>query len=220
MWTRPAARMDQPWLASADVDGDGKPELLLPQKNFVRAVVLEKEMETLGSTNQPDWVFRVKDQINGAASDSRIVGATAVPNGTNTDALPIFLLDAEHKQLTLCERDATGVWQVGRNVDLPVADFNGLQSVALGGANVQSIAFLGQNAVAWMPLAGDVWDLTALDGYDTPIKDGYLNDVIGGRFEQQRPQGTGVFGDGEKLSRSRQFHSASQAGAGQSLAGV
>jgi hypothetical protein len=175
----PGGAIEQPWLASADVDGDGKPELLLPQKNFVRAVVLEQEAKTPGSTNQPDWVFRVKDQINGAAGDSRIVGATAVRNGTN-NVPAIFLLDAEHKQLTLCERDATGVWRVSRNVELPVADFAGLQSVALGGTNIQSVALLGQNAVAWLPLAGDVWELTALDGYDTPIKDGYLNDVIAG----------------------------------------
>jgi hypothetical protein len=82
--------------------------------------------------------------------------------------------------LTLCERDAAGVWRVSRNVDLPVADFAGLQSVALGGTNIQTVAFLGQNAVAWLPLAGEVWKLTALDGYDTPIKDGYLNDVVAG----------------------------------------
>jgi hypothetical protein len=63
---------------------------------------------------------------------------------------------------------------------LPATDFSSVQSVALGGTNVQSVAFLGQNAVAWMPLAGDVWDLTALDAYETPIKDGYLNDVIAG----------------------------------------
>jgi hypothetical protein len=175
----PGGAIDRPWFASVDVDGDGRQELLLPQKNFVRAVVLEKEMETLGSTNQPDWVFRVKDQINGSWSDSRIVGATALPNGTNTTP-SIFLLDAEHGCLTLCESDAAGVWQVKRNVDLPVADFTGLQSVALGGANLHSIAFLGQNAVAWMPLGGDVWDLEALDGYDTPVKDGYLNDVSAG----------------------------------------
>ena len=175
----PGGAMEQPWLASADVDGDGKTELLLPQKNFVRAVVLEQQAKTPDSTNKPAWIFRVKDQINGAASDSRIVGATAVANGTN--AVPsLFLLDAEHKQLTLCERDTTGVWRVARNVDLPVSDFNGLQSVALGGTNVQSVAFLGQNAVAWMPLAGDVWEFTTLDGYDTPIKDGYLNDVVAG----------------------------------------
>jgi hypothetical protein len=175
----PGGAIEQPWLASADVDGDGRPELLLPQKNFVRAVVLEQEAKTPGSTNQPDWVFRVKDQINGAADDSRIVGATAVRNGKD-GAPAMFLLDAEHKQLTLCERDAAGVWRVSRNVELPVADFSGLQSVALGGTNIQSVAFLGQNAVAWLPLGGDVWELTALDGYDTPIKDGYLNDVVAG----------------------------------------
>jgi len=175
----PGGALDQPWLASADVDGDGKPELLLPQKNFVRAVVLERGEKIPGSTNQPGWVFRVKDQINGAASDSRIVGATVIPNGKNS-APSIFLFDAEHKQLTLCERDATGVWQVVRNIELPATDFSSVQAVALGGKNVQSVAFLGQNTVAWLALAGDVWDFTALDGYETPIKDGFLNDVVAG----------------------------------------
>jgi hypothetical protein len=175
----PGGALEQPWLASADVDGDGRPELLLPQKNFVRAVVLERGDKIPGSTNQPGWVFRVKDQINGAESDSRIVGATAVQNGKN--ATPsIFLFDAEHKQLTLCERDATGVWQIVRNIELPATDFSSVQSVALGGKNVQSVAFLGQNTVAWLALAGDVWDFTSLDGYETPIKDGFLNDVVAG----------------------------------------
>ena len=175
----PGGALDQPWLASADVDGDGKSELLLPQKNFVRAVVLERASGAQTSTNKPGWIFRVKDQINGASSDSRIVGATAVRNGTN--AVPsIFLFDAEHKQLTLCERDATGVWQVVRNVELPATDFSSVQAVALGGTNGQSLAFLGQNTVAWLPLAGEVWDFTVLDGYETPVKDGYLNDVVAG----------------------------------------
>ena len=178
----PGGAIDQPWLASADVDGDGKPELLLPQKNFVRAVVLEREAKIQGSTNQPEWTFRVKDQINGAESDSRITGATAVRNGKNS-VPSIFLLDAEHKQLTLCERDTNGVWQIVRNVDLPVTDFDAMESVALGGTNVQSVAFLGENSVAWLPLAGDVWDFTALDGYETPIKDGYLNDVVAGDLD-------------------------------------
>jgi hypothetical protein len=175
----PGGALEQPWMAAADVDGDGKTELLLPQKNFVRAVVLEQEAKTQDSTNKPAWVFHVHDQINGASSDSRIIGATSAANGTNT-APSIFLLDAEHKQLTLCERDAAGVWQVVRNVELPMADFAGLQSVALGGTNAQSVVFPGQNAVAWLPLAGDEWEFTALDGYDTPIKDGFLNDVIAG----------------------------------------
>ncbi|MGH7988748.1 MAG: hypothetical protein ACREDS_00930, partial [Limisphaerales bacterium] len=36
------------------------------------------------------------------------------------------------------------------------------------------------NNAAWLPLAGDVRELTVLDGYDTPIKNGYLNDVTAG----------------------------------------
>jgi hypothetical protein len=118
----------------------------------------------------------VKDQINGSASDSRIVSLAAVPNGKH--AVPsLFLLDAEHKQLTLSERDSNGVWQVVKNLDLPVGGFANVKSVKLGGP---AVAFTGQNSVAWLPLWGDVWGLTRLDDYDTPIRDGYLNDVVAG----------------------------------------
>ena len=113
-------------------------------------------------------------KLRGVESNGMIVAASL------EGAPSIFLLDAQYNQLTLCQRDPSGVWRMVRNIKLPVSGFNGLQSAALGGTNVQSVAFLGQNAVAWMPLAGDVWEFTTLDGYDTPIKDGYLNDVVAG----------------------------------------
>jgi hypothetical protein len=173
------ADIEQPWLSVADVDGDGKEELLLTQKNFLRAVVLKADSSLQNSTNQGGWTFSVKEQINGTASNSRLAGAAAVPNGTN--AVPsLFLLDAERKSLTLCERDKSGVWQVVRNVALPVSDFLNLQSIALGGKTTNAIAFLGLNAVAYLPLTGTAWELTELDGYETPIKDGRLNDVVSG----------------------------------------
>ena len=169
----------QPWFSAADVDGDGKAELLLAQKNFLRAVVLRAEEPAANSTNKPGYTFQVKEQINGSASNSKLVGAAAVPNGSNAVA-SIFLLDAERKVLTLCERDTAGAWQVVRNLPLPVSDFASLQSVALREARPNGVAFLGLNSVAWMPFAGDVWEFSELDGYETPIKDGYLTDVITG----------------------------------------
>lgn len=181
----PGGTLDQPWLASADVDGDGKPELLLPQKNFLRAVVLKPEANAGTEDKRPGWVFQVKDQINGTGSNSRLIGAAAVPKGTN--AVPsLFLLDAERKTLTLCERDAAGAWQVVRNLQLPLfTDFSGisLAPLALGGGAVNSVALLAQNAVAWQALHGDVWDFASMDGYETPIKDGYLNDVMTGDLD-------------------------------------
>lgn len=175
----PGGAMEQPWMTSLDIDGDGKPELLLPQKNFLRAVVLQSDNSLQSSTNRGGWTFKVKEQINGTASDSRIVGAAAVQNGMN--ATPsLFMLDAERKSLTLCERDSNGVWQVVRNLDLPVSEFNSLQPIAIGGNAPNSVGFLGLNTAAWVPLSGDVWELTEQDGYETPIKDGHLGDVVTG----------------------------------------
>jgi hypothetical protein len=127
-------------------------------------------------------MFSVKDQINGAGSNSRLVGAAALPNGTNA-VNSLFLLDAERKALTLCERDSAGVWQVIRNLPLPLTDFASLQAIALGGPRLNSVAFLGNNAAAWLPLDGKIWEFTELDGYETPIKDGHLNDVVSGDLD-------------------------------------
>jgi hypothetical protein len=177
----PGGAIEQPWLSAADVDGDGKPELLLTQKNFVRAVVLKRDVAGQGGSER-GWGFSVRDQINGAASTSRLVAAAAVPNCTNGVA-SLFLLDADRKALTLCERDKSGVFQVIKNVPLPISEFSTLQSLALGGPEANTVGFLGLNSVAWMPLSGPTWELTELDGYETPVKDGHLNDVVSGDLD-------------------------------------
>ena len=177
----PGGALEQPWLARADVDGDGLIELLLPQKNFLRSVVLKQDNNT--DTTNRTWSFVVKDQINGAANNSRLIGAAALPNGRG--AVPsLFLLDAEKKAATLCERDTNGVWQVMRNIALPYTDFSALQPLALGTEKSSAVGFIGLNAVAWLPLSGEAWQITELDGYETSIKDGHLNDVVSGDLNQ------------------------------------
>jgi len=86
--------------------------------------------------------------------------------------------------LTLCERDTNGTWQVVRNTLLPFTEFQELQSVGLGAQKPNTIAFFGANAVGWMSLTGDNWEFTELDGYETPIKDGHLHDVVSGDLNQ------------------------------------
>ena len=178
----PGGSAEQPWMSTADVDGDGKPELLLAQKNFLRGVVVKFEVDEKTETNKT-WSFIVKDQINGAANNSRIVGAAAVKNGANAIA-SLFLLDAERKAVTLSERDTNGIWQVVKNLPLPFTDFTELQPLALGGKTPNSVAFLGTVAAGWMALDGQAWDFTELDGYETPIKDARLTDVVCGDLNQ------------------------------------
>jgi hypothetical protein len=174
----PGGSAEDPWLSVADIDGDGKPELLLAQKNFVRAVVLKQETER-ATNGKPAWNFFVKEQINGASSNSRIVGAAPLRNGTNAIA-SLFLLDAERKQLTLSERDNAGVWQVVRNLPLPYSDFSALRPLALGSTNANSLALIGINAIGTLATSGQVWQFEELDSYETPIKDGHLTDIIAG----------------------------------------
>lgn len=169
----PGGSSDQPWLARADVDGDGNEELLLAQKNFLRAVTLEKDANGA-------WSFRVREQINGSASNSRIVAGAALREGK--EKIPaMFLFDAEKKVLTLTQRDQAGVWKVVRNLPLPVTDFNAAQAVSFGNAGeADTVSLMGVNTVAWLPLRGKQWELAELDGYETPIKDGFLHDVLSG----------------------------------------
>jgi hypothetical protein len=178
----PGGTSEQPWVSVADVDNDGRDELLLAQKNFLRAIILKGESDTNDGTNKV-WSFIVKDQVNGAASNSRIVGAAPVRNGSN--AVPsLFLLDAERKALTLSERDTNGVWQVIRNIPLAFTEFTELRPLGLAARRPNSVAFLGLNSVGWLALSGETWDMVELDGYETKVRDGRLHDVISGDLNQ------------------------------------
>jgi len=178
----PGGSSEQPWVSTADVDGDGFDELLLAQKNFVRAVVLQQDPSLKGSTNRPSHTFRVKEQINGVSSSSRIIGAAQLKTQTNNVAY-LFLLDADRRALTLCSRNSTAVWQTVRNIELPVSDFTAISTIALAATNANTVTCFGLNTAAWLPLFGDVWELTRLDDYETPIKDGYLHDVTSGDLD-------------------------------------
>jgi hypothetical protein len=163
---------DRPWVGSADVDGDGMPELLLPQRNFLRAGVLK-----MNEASQ--WTFDIKEQINAPESNSRIVAAVSLKErGKKFPTL--FMLDAERKWLSVVERTESGAWNVARNIALPYAEFQELNVLARGADAAPAISLSGLNAMGLQQLAGKIWDLKELDGYETPIKDGFLHDVITG----------------------------------------
>ncbi len=181
----PGGSIEQPWASVMDVDGDNKPELMLAQKNFLRAVVLEGQPGSKDGKKKASWAFQVKEQINGATSRSRIVGAANFrPKGAQHPLL--FLLDADQKALSLCERDKAGVWQVTRNVPLPVFEFAALRDVKLGEQGEGAIALQGVNSVAIARFSGQTWEIEELDSYETPIKNGFLMDVVTGDLNQDK----------------------------------
>lgn len=171
----PGGNSNEPWMTTADVDGDGLEELVLAKKNFVRAVVLEQ----VGDSVEKDsgvWQLRVKDQINGAESESNIRGAAFFANGSTP---AVFLFDSKFRQLTYCERNEAGVWQIVRNMEIPVEAIRELTPITLGGG-IPSVGAIGLNAVSWMALGGDVWHFEELAGYETAERNGRLLDMVTG----------------------------------------
>ena len=124
------------------------------------------------------WRLRVKDQINGAGTDSHLRAAVALPVGGGQTAL--LLLDTARKELTVCERDRTGVWQPTQHLTLPTVDFTEAQTLALGSKTVNALAFTGVNQAAWLAFTGSTWKLEERASYETPLKDAELRDVVCG----------------------------------------
>ena len=163
----PGGAIEKPAHIAADVDGDGKLELLLARRNFLRAATM------VSNKPKDDWSFQVKEQINGVTATSRITGAVQLG-----DAL--VLLDAARKELTLCERDDTNVWQTRQSLRLPVADFKTMTPLTLGSTKANGVALTNANAAAWLVFGRPTWELKTLDSYESPIKEGVLQDVVCG----------------------------------------
>ncbi|MCF7669130.1 MAG: VCBS repeat-containing protein [Verrucomicrobia bacterium] len=175
----PAGGLQNPWAETADIDADGKPELLLARENFVRALTVKPEINSKTDTEQTNWTFHVKTQINGAYDNSKIAAITSIPGGTNSESY-LCLLDSATKSLSVCEKDDAGIWQVKKNLVLPVSDFDYLDTIRAGTNNDSCIAFAGLNSIALMPLGGKTWSVSDLCGYESPISNGHLLDVTSG----------------------------------------
>lgn len=161
----PGGAIAQPSYGLADIDDDSRNELLLPQKNFVRAVVLEQRNES------ETWNFRVKEQINGESRSSRISAILPAKDG---DKRLLYFLDTGRRQLSRCERNRDGVWSVVDSRKLPVNDFNALVQVQLNGS---TLALAGLNSVAWLGTDESPLNLEKELEYETAVDKGRLLDI-------------------------------------------
>ncbi|MDX1953640.1 MAG: VCBS repeat-containing protein [Verrucomicrobiota bacterium] len=168
----PGGTAEQPWVTESDIDGDKRNELLIAQKNFIRAVVLKSS----GSETAKNWTFEVKEQVNGSASSSRLLAATVIPEKENEAPL-LAMLDGDRKTVTISRKKEGGVFETVRSLSLPFVEFSELNF--FDGA-APTLFLNGPNAIGILPLHGKTWTLVERDGYETPIKDGFLHDVLSG----------------------------------------
>ena len=142
----PGGSVEEPWMSAADVDGDGKPELLLAQKNFIRAVVLKQvEAAAQNSTNRPGLGVQCEgpDQWRQQRFRNRRSDGGSQRNQRGPLHFPAF--DAAHKVLDVVRVRRLGCLAGGPQC--PAASytaFNQLRAIGLGGPQTKCGRFSGQ----------------------------------------------------------------------------
>jgi len=135
--------------AIIDVDGDGRSELLIASKNFVRAVRYEASPS---SGISPGW--QVVRQINTGDSTSDLVAITVL-NGR------IYAADDENSRLvafTSPDGSLEG-WSETETVEVRGFEFNAIHAGAFSGDGQDNILAVGDAGFAVIRLAGDRYAL-------------------------------------------------------------
>lgn len=173
----PVGALQRPWASVADLNQDGKDELILGRKNFIRSLVLKN-----GNADKEEpasWSFQALEQVNGSDSRSSITAAGYLPG---PDGGKLFLLDSGFKTVSICGRDESGKWNILSNYKLAKTEFERMEPIQLGGGSAGANAFslMSLNSIAWITFSDERWELTDLSAYETQTRDGFLMDVVSG----------------------------------------
>jgi FG-GAP-like repeat len=151
----------------ADIDGDGKPELLVARRNFARALRMDK-----------DDRLSVVDQFNGRLPQSRIVGvAGADLDGDGKDE--ILLLDGGAQSLSALKKNKMGVYTIVENYK--VSDVGLVERLIIRnvtGGKREDIVMLTQAGCYVLQPGRPRLTLKKVASYETPRRNGRLDDLI------------------------------------------
>ena len=149
----------------ADINSDGKPELLIATNNFARALRLDANDR-----------LEIMDQFNGRLPNSNIIGvAGADLDGDGVDE--IILADAATQCLTALKRHADGAWKIVENFNLAVTDLQRIIVRDLTGDNRKEILLLTRTGCTIVRPGRPAMALKEIASYETPMRDGHLIDV-------------------------------------------
>ncbi len=112
---------------TADVNRDGKPEIILAQKMFARALRIN---------DQKQW--EVVDQFNAPTEMAEIIGVTAIAESGQT--MPqIVLYDKRNLELHWLAADAENTYQVSKSVPISSFELSAMETARLTGAGTDNI---------------------------------------------------------------------------------
>lgn len=147
-----------------DINGDGRVELLLPQKTFARALRIDDDRWT------------IVDQFNAASSDAEITGVCAWRANEKVGAA---LYDRRTGDISMFTANEAGSLTPANTISAEPMDLIAFHALPQKAA--KSTAFLVADTgklLLLSPLAADSQTLVEQASYNTDAKDAYLADAI------------------------------------------
>jgi len=137
-----------------DVDGDGKDELLIADRNFVRAL---RYNDNPGEGASPGW--QVVEQINASDSTTKLVSVAILGDR-------IVASDRENSRLVTMGREEDG-WKEQETINVRGFKFSSIFAGSFSGDNQENILAIGEHGFGVVRLAGERFAMTLVDSWRT-----------------------------------------------------
>ena len=156
-------------LGTGDIDGDGKPELLVSSGAFTRALRLNAA-----------GALTVADQFNARDTTADIAAAFVLPSAGPGGRPEVLLYDRKGEQFQRLRAGRDGVYEVAGVTPAGKIDVVGaeMRTPTRGGA--PELFLLGKNRFWWLPLGQPDFAVHSADTYTTDLPDVSYSDVTAG----------------------------------------
>ncbi len=147
-------------VTGGDLDGDGKPELLIADKTFARGIRLKKDRPGEGE---------LVDQFNAPRGVSGLLCALAT-DITKAPGNEILLITKRQSDIHLLERDANGIFRHKSTSHLGMSELEGTSLADLDGDKRTDILFFAKDHFRFCSPGRPLMELKNAHAYETDLK--------------------------------------------------
>ncbi len=152
--------------ALSDVTGDGKPEIILSQKSFARALVVR------------DNQWSVIDQYNPESAGAQVTGVAALPGAPGSPT--IVLYDRNGRELLVQKRREDKTYAVTNSIPIGNFDLSAMDTLTLGKAGAAALLMADAERLATFTPDEVAPSLVEKHTYESETKDAHLADAVVG----------------------------------------
>ncbi len=148
--------------AYADTDGDGVGEVLLAQKQFVRALRINEE-----------GAWETVDQYNAPGSDANITGIAAV-NIKNQKRPDLAMYDRQSREVNIFKPDSGTTYELDQSISVGLFDLQAMSGTNLNGKGATEIMLADKQRIARVLPDSPAPQAIETGVYESSIKDARL----------------------------------------------